>query len=174
MDTDTLKEVTKTQIPTVAKALTATDIGFLVETLKEKDDKLRYTAFLLLQAHSRLFPSVYPYWEELAGKLDSDNSYQRSLGLMLLSENVRWDKEGKFGGVIGKYLGCCQDEKFITSRQAIQGLQIVIAATNQYNAQIEVGLSRLDLSVYKENQQKLLKKDAANVLKVIQKSDHTT
>ena len=167
MNLDELKATSKDQIPAKAETLTASDIKLLVDTLSEKDDKLRYNAFLLLQAHSRLQPTVYAYWSVLEGKLDSDNSYQRSLGVMLIAENVRWDKEGKFGGVIGKYFACCMDEKFITSRQAIQGLGAVIAATGKYNGEIERRLSALDLGQYKENQQKLLKKDVAGVLKLI-------
>jgi len=31
---------------------------------------------------------------------------------MLIAENVRWDKEGKFGKTLNKYLECCSDEKF--------------------------------------------------------------
>lgn len=168
MDPTGLKALPKTEITKAAETLTAGDLAFLVETLKEKDDKLRYSAFLLLQAHSKKHPAVYAYWAELEKKLDSDNSYQRSVGLMLLAENVRWDSEGKFGGAIGKYLACCQDEKFITARQAIQGLQTITEATSKYNPQIADGLGKLDLSVYKENQQSLLKKDITNVLKVLQ------
>jgi hypothetical protein len=167
MDLDELKTLEKTQIPQKSKQLSEADIKFLVETLTEKDDKLRYKAFLLLQENSRQTPLVYPYWDILTQKLGSDNSYQRSLGLMLISENVRWDKEGKFGEVIDKYLECCLDEKFITARQATQGLANVIAATNAYNEVIRNNLSSVTLVQYPENQQRLLFKDIANILKLI-------
>jgi hypothetical protein len=114
-------------------------------------------------------PSVYQFWGVLVKKLSSDNSYQRSLGVMLIAENVRWDKEGKFKDVIGRYFGCCVDEKFITSRQAIQGLGAIVEATSKYNGEIAERLANLQLGQYKENQQKLLKKDIANVLKIIKK-----
>ena len=167
MNADTLRALAKNDIPELSKNLTAADIGFLVQTLNEKDDVLRYNAFLLLQSYSRLFSSVYGYWDVLEQKLESDNSYQRSLGVMLLAENVRWDKEGKFGKVIGKYLGCCSDEKFITARQAIQGLALVLKATDRFDDEIKNGLSNLNLSKYKENQQKLLNKDISSILKII-------
>jgi hypothetical protein len=169
LNIEELKAIPKDQIPAQAKTLTASDIKTLVDTLSEKDDELRYHAFLLLQAHSRLQPSVYAYWGVLEGKLDSDNSYQRSLGVMLIAENVRWDKEDKFSGAIDKYFACCTDEKFIASRQTIQGLGAVIAATGKYNGEIERRLAALDLGQYKDNQQKLLKKDIASVLKLTKK-----
>jgi hypothetical protein len=167
LNAEELKVISKEAIPQRGKSLSAADIGFLVDTLAEKDDKLRYNAFLLLQANSGLFSYVYEYWDKLAGKLDSDNSYQRSLGIMLIAENVRWDKDGRFGKVIDKYLRCCNDEKFITSRQAIQGLETITKTTDKYDSEIRQGLANLQLSQFKENQQKLLNKDISNVLKII-------
>lgn len=167
MNVDNLKAVTKDQVQVLSKTLTTTDIRFLVETLSEKDDKLRYTAFLLLQSNSRIFPFVYDHWGKLENKLDSDNSYQRSLGIMLIAENVRWDKEDKFSKTIGKYLRCCTDEKFITARQTVQGLETVLKATDKFNDEIRNYLTNLQLSQYKENQQKLLNKDISNVLKIL-------
>jgi hypothetical protein len=166
---DELKTLTKTNIPTIAKTLTATDIDFLVETLLEKDDKLRYNAFLLLQAHSQVAPSVYPYWDVLEKKLDSDNSYQRSLGVMLLAENVRWDKNNRFAEALGKFWVCCNDAKFITARQTIQALGTVMKSTSKHNAAIKQGLLKLKFDQYKENQQSLLKRDAAKTLKLADK-----
>jgi hypothetical protein len=167
MNKDELKALAKTDIAIVSTNLSDANISFLVETLNEKDDKLRYNAFLLLQASSRQFPSVYEFWDELEKKLDSDNSYQRSLGLMLIAENVRWDKKNRFSEKIRKYLSCCMDEKFITARQTIQGLEIILNATDKFNDMIKQKLANLQLSQYKENQQKLLNKDIANVLKII-------
>jgi len=169
MNVDEIKALSKEQIPAVAKTLTASDIQLLVDTLSEKDDKLLYKAFLLLQARSRMGSSVYPYWDVLVKKLGSDNSHQRSLGVMLIAENVRWDKESKFKDIIKGYFTCCMDEKFITSRQAIQGLGAIVEATNKYNGEIAERLTNLQLGQYKENQQQLLKKDITNVLRLIKK-----
>jgi hypothetical protein len=121
MNTDNLKALTKDSIPNVATNLSERDITFLIDCLTEKDDKLRYNGFLLLQANSRQFPRVYQQWDALAEKLENSNSYQRSIGLMLIAENVRWDR-GKFTKALDRYLSCCMDEKFITARQAVQGL----------------------------------------------------
>jgi len=169
VDTDQLAAVKKDEVPEQAKNLTPIDVEFLVETLKEKDDKLRYNAFLLLQAHSKNSSAVYTHWNKLAEKLDSDNSYQRSLGVMLLAENVRWDTESKFAGIIDKFLACCLDEKFITARQTIQVLAVISKATDKYNATFAKVLAELDLSKYKENQQSLLKRDIAAVQKLLPK-----
>jgi hypothetical protein len=169
MNIEELKTLSKDQIQVQATQLTAADVKLLIETLSAKDDKLRYKAFLLLQAHSKEQPSVYSYWEVLKKKLGSENSYQRSLGVMLIAENARWDKEGKFPRVMNQYMACCNDEKFITSRQAIQGLGTIIESTGKYKDSIAKALAGLQFTKYKENQQKLLRKDVSNVLKLANK-----
>jgi hypothetical protein len=80
------------------------DIGILVEWLREKDDTIRYAAFQLLKLLSIDSSRVYKYWDTFAGMINDHSSYQRSLGLMLISENVRWDKEDKFGSICSDYL----------------------------------------------------------------------
>lgn len=167
MNADQLKLLPKTEIPELAKTLSATDVNYLVGALAEKEDATRYNAFLLLQANSRQFPFVYEYWDELEKKLESSNSYQRNIGLKLIAENVRWDKEGKFRKTLAKYLSCCLDEKFITARQTIQGLASVITATSEYNDKIKRSLTKLSLDKYKNSQQKLLKQDISSILKII-------
>jgi hypothetical protein len=99
MNTDDLKVLAKNEIPKLAKNLNAGEIRFLVQTLSEKDDTARYNAFLLLQSNSTAFPFVYEYWSDLEKKMESPNSYQRSLGLMLIAENVRWDRNGTFSSL---------------------------------------------------------------------------
>ncbi len=88
MNTDDLKKLAKNELSAVAMNLTEADVSFLVRTLTEKDDTIRYNAFLLLQSTSRQFPFTYEHWDELEKKLESPNSYQRSIGLMLIAENV--------------------------------------------------------------------------------------
>ena len=98
----------------------------LVELLNEKDDNLRYHAFLLLQNRSQINSDVYPFWDELVSKFTSTNSYHRSIGLMLIADNVRWDQEGKFEPLLETYLSFVDDEKPITVRQCIQSLVKIV------------------------------------------------
>ncbi|MCW4001225.1 MAG: hypothetical protein NWE93_13405 [Candidatus Bathyarchaeota archaeon] len=169
MDSEELAKMQKAQIPQKTTTLTPDDIRFLVETLSEKDDKLRYNAFLLVQAAAKRSNTIYGYWDVLEQKLNSDNSYQRSIGVMLIAENVRWDTEGKFGGALPKFLACCNDEKFITARQTLQAFVTIIKSTDAYNKAIGEAVAGLSFAQYKENQQSLLRKDAANVLAAIRR-----
>jgi hypothetical protein len=172
MNEEKLKGISKTNIAEAAKNLSDVEVNFLIEALSQKDDKLRYNAFLLLQANSQYFPHVYEHWGTLEKKLTDSNSYQRSIGLMLIAENVRWDSEGKFGKILNRYLECCSDEKFITARQAIQGLANVVEATSSYDDTIKQALTTLTMDKYKPNQQKLLQKDAAAIIRQIEKQSN--
>jgi hypothetical protein len=167
MDFRQLKSFSKDKIPEQATKLSISDIDFLVEALTEKDETARYHAFLLLQANSRFSPLVYAHWAVFQKKLESSNASQRSLGLILLSENVRWDSEGKFGKTLDAYLDHCVDERFVTSRQAIQGLTSVVGATSVYNEKIKQRLTALSFDRYKESQQSLLKRDVAGIIALI-------
>ncbi len=155
----------------LAAALKPEDIRLLISMLNEKIDEIRYTAFLTLQKRSRLHRDVYPYWEELCIKLKNENSYQRSLGIMLLAENIRWDTENRLGRIIETYLLHCEDEKFITSRQTIQSLKVWIADKPEYHELIIQKLINVDISSFKDSQRKLILMDILGVLAVIQKSN---
>jgi hypothetical protein len=159
----------KENLPTLIPSLESADIEKLVAWLSEKDDNFRYKCFLLLQGRSQEHDDVYPYWNVFIEKLGSDNSYQRSLGLMLIAENVRWDNSGKFDAIIDLYLTFCDDEKPVTVRQCIQSLcKIVPYKKNCYSKIIDKLLS-IDLMQRKETQRKLLLLDIISVLSAINK-----
>jgi hypothetical protein len=165
---DKLKLLQKSAISEAAKLLSENDIDFLIRKLAEKKYTIRYNAFLLLQAHSEELALVYKHWNELANKLESDKSFQRSIGVMLLADNIPWDSDGKFNSTINRYLNCCSDEKFITAKQAIQGLPRIFNASNTYDKKMKQHLSNLPVKKYKKNPQKLLAKDIAKTFKILE------
>ncbi len=153
-----------------AQSLQPEDIEYLVELLSEKDDKVRYSAFLLLQERSIGEADIYPYWDTFRNKLNSDNSYQRSLGLMLLAVNSKWDDSGRMEAALEDYLKLLEDEKPITVRQCIQSLSHILPYHPKLNATIAKRLMALDLSVIKETMRKLVLMDILNILALIRES----
>jgi hypothetical protein len=108
-------------------------IDKLFADLECKDDKVRYPAFKeLLSLSEEKVNWVYDKWFELTGKLKSDNSYQRSIGLMLLANLAKSDSENRIVAILDMYLEFFEDDKFITSRQCIQNVW-KIAIENQNN-----------------------------------------
>jgi hypothetical protein len=103
--------------------LSMQDIDKLFSDLASKDDKIRYNAFkTLLDITENKVPWAYDKWFILIEKLSSENSYQRSIGFMLLANLSKSDEDNKVADIINDLLKFTDDEKFITSRQCIQNL----------------------------------------------------
>jgi hypothetical protein len=139
----------------------------LIEWLTLKEDKPRYQAFLLLKHRSGIDSAVYQYWDVLRSKLSNENSYQRSIGLMLIAENARWDTCDKIKDTLEEYLQLLQDEKPITVRQCIQSLRAVIEARPDLGERISDRLMSLVMTDYRETMRKMILMDALDILLVI-------
>jgi uncharacterized protein with gpF-like domain len=136
---DKILSVEKTKLEEVSLTLDKNDIAFLVDLLNEKNDKIRYQALQLLQNRSSCSNDVYPFWDIFLSKLKSDNSYQRSIGVMMISENSRWDKEEKLNTSIDDYLNILKDEKPITVRQCIQALSDIVKYKPHLCKKLQIG-----------------------------------
>lgn len=148
----------------IAIRVDKSEMVLLMEWIKDKDDTLRYAVFTILRLVSARCDLVYYYWDTFAAMMDDPNSYQRSIGLILISENIRWDSADKFGKICAGYLKHCQDEKFITSRQCIQGLIKIVDHTQKYRKEILDVLLGIDLESKKDTQTGLLLLDIVEVL----------
>lgn len=157
-----------------ARALTKEDLEELVGCLSSKDDKARYQAFLLLQSRSLYSPDVYPYWSTFQSKLQSSNSYQRSLGVMLLAENVKWDVGNQIDSTIDECLLLLNDEKLITRRQCIEALGKIALEKPHLDGRISSALISLNLTAVKETMRKSMLLDILKVLCSIRKRYKTS
>jgi hypothetical protein len=155
----------------LAGQLSAEDIEFLANLLSEKNNDIRYAAFQTLLKRSEISSDLYSYWDSFAARLSNENSYQRSIGIMMLAENVRWDKEGRFNGIFKEYMAHCQDEKFITSRQTIQSIRKWLPYKPELLPQIIQKLSAISIEELAPTQKKLILVDIINVFLDIQKAE---
>jgi hypothetical protein len=167
-----MMSVSHSDLQEASKALSKEDIPQLIEWLALKDDYIRYQAFLL-QNRSLFFADVYSYWDTLRNKLKSDNSYQRSIGLILIAENTKWDTENRMEGIIDEYLTLLNDEKPIMIRQCIQSLGTIATTKPGLQDKIASRLINLDISAVKETMRKSILLDILNVLLIIRKSHKT-
>lgn len=170
---ESIMSISKSDLQEASKALYTEDIPQLVEWLNLKDDNVRYQAFLFLQNRSLLCDDVYPYWDTFRGKLRSDNSYQRSIGLMLLAENVKWDEGSRMEDTIDEYLMLPDDKKPITIRQCIQSLGKIASAKPGLIDKIASRLISFDIFAVKETMRKSILLDILNVMLVIRKEHKT-
>ena len=163
----------KDSLLALSKELDEQDIALLVDWLSDKDDKLRYPSLLILQAKAKDSDALYKYWDIFRGKLKSDNSYQRSIGLMLLAANVKWDSDGKFEKSFDEFCALLNDEKPITVRQCIQAFADIVPYKPQLRGKIAEALMSVDILSAKETMRKLFLLDIINILILIRKDERT-
>lgn len=159
----------KDDLQEVSKTISGDELQQLVDWLSEKDDKIRYHSFLILQHRSGYSGDVYQYWSTFCEKLKSENSYQRSIGLMLIAANSKWDIENKLDDVIDDYLSLIYDEKPITVRQCIQYLCEIVPYKKHLLMKISDRLMALKISEIRETMKKLILIDILTILAMIKK-----
>ncbi len=164
-----LLTIEKENLLEFSKTLEAKDLSQLVECLTEKSDKLRYHSLQLLQHRSEEYDDVYPFWDVFCQKLRSTNSYQRSIGVMLIAANVKWDRENKIDTTINDYLRVLNDERPITVRQCIQSLGKIVTYRTILHTKIAQELISIDIMNIKPTMRKLILTDILNILVLIKK-----
>lgn len=145
------------------------DIAETFELLFDKNNNVAYKALQDLQKESEETDCVYPYMDRLSDMLDSNNSYIRTRGLILLAYNAKWDKDCKIDEIIDKYLKHITDVKPITARQCIKLLPIIAKYKPELKNDILSALHKANIFVYDDSMQSLVYKDIQKVLKEIQK-----
>lgn len=166
---ENIMSLDKDQLQEESQRLNENDIAPLVELLSSKDDNIRYQVFLLLQNRSVLMDDVYPHWDTFRNKLTSGNSYQRSIGMMLIAQNARWDTENKMKDTIDGCLQLLMDDKPITIRQSIRSLGKIAVSKPSLNGLIASRLISIDLVAIKETMRKSILLDIMNVIFEIRK-----
>ena len=164
MNLEALLALPKDELPGAAEDLTAGTIADLVDLLDEKADDVRYQALLLLTARAERFPDVLPHWSRFVVKLTSGNSYQRSIGVMMLAANARWADAGAVSACLPGCFALLSDEKPITVRQAIQALGKIARDAPSAAPQIAQALMGMDILAARETMRKLLLLDACRAL----------
>lgn len=169
IDEAALSLITPENAADYATALSADDVSMLVPRLDSAEDKIRYPAFLLLRARSAIANDVYPFWDVLDGKLASENSYQRSLGAMLLAANAWHDTAGRMRKSLPRLLALLTDPKPITVRQCAQALPEILAAKPELAEPIGAAIMAVDLLLFKDTMRKLILVDFLDALVLIRK-----
>ena len=164
IDSNTMSLVTPENAADYAAALSAEDVPALVEQLASAEDKIRYPAFLLLKERSAIRADVYPFWDVFDAKLTDANSYQRSIGSMLISANARHDAAGKLRQSLPRYLALLSDPKPITVRQCAQALPEILRAKPEFAEPICDAILRVSLMDYKDTMRKLILMDFLETL----------
>ena len=107
----------------------APEIRRALDDLSSRDDHVRSGALRsVLRATVEKVPWANEVWDELVAKLEDPNSYQRSVGLLVLCNLAKSDMFGRLRETLPLLFERTRDERFITSRQCLQNIWKVAAA----------------------------------------------
>ena len=131
-----------------------------INDLSSTDDKTRLNALqTLLKLTEVPVDWIYEVWDLLLEKLENENSYQRSIGIMLLCNLAKSDHEGRLKSSLDRLLAHTRDEKFITSRQCIQNIWKVAAANKANREKVLQHLEKRFVECEQEKHYNLLRQD---------------
>lgn len=125
-----------------------------------KEDKLRMDALqTILHITDEKVDWVYEVWDELLQKLDDENSFQRSIAIMVLCNLAKSDDEKRMNTVIDRLLRHTRDEKFITSRQCLQNIWKVAAANPELKETVVTHLEERYMNCVNDKHYNLIRQD---------------
>jgi len=125
-----------------------------------------YHCYYIISKASEVKPELfYKYWDDFVNLLNHKNSYHRDIGLTILGNLTKVDKENLFSSIFDKYMEHLNDEKFMTAQCCVQNLKKIIKNKGEYTKKIIELLLNVDTRCnYPEKQKALFKADIIEVL----------
>lgn len=144
------------------------NISKILQLLYDKNNSVAYKALQTLQKEAEISNALYGYMDQFSDMLESDNSYIRTRGLILIAYHAKWDVDHKLDEVIDLYLRHITDSKPITARQCVKLLPMIAEYKPDLREDIILALQKADTSIYADSMQPLVQKDIQETLKTIQ------
>jgi hypothetical protein len=147
----------------------------LIDRLASKDDSDRFDALksilIILESKVEWFEDVYHI---MFSKLSDENSFQRSIGIMVICNLAKSDNANRIEKDLSNILKHTSDEKFITSRQCIQNIWKIAIANDNNGKTIIDHLKTLFVKCEGEKHYNLIRQDILQSLNEICKIQENT
>lgn len=140
----------------------------IIEALKDKDDKKAYNFAKEISARSADTDEYYALFDSFIGMLDDKSSYVRTRGFCLACAQAKWDNAGKIDAAFDKMSALLNDEKPTVVRQCLKALHEVALFRPELSDRICTAVNSIKLSNYKDSMSPLIKKDADELLKMLE------
>ena len=128
--------------------------------IESKDDTIRLNSLnMILKETEKKVDRIYEVWDTLIEKMDNENSYQRSIGILILCNLAKSDRDNRFNDIIGQILDHTADDKFITSRQCIQHCWKIAIVNDKVKQKIVEHLEELYIHCMNRKHYNLLRQD---------------
>ena len=144
----------------------------LLNETKLKENKTRLNALNRLQEITdKKVEWLNEAFDDLRNRLKSENSYQRSIGMILLCNLSKSDYENCLEAALPDILELLDDEKFITRRQTIQNVWKIAIEKNNLRKSIIEALSRKFNECISEEHYNLIRQDIISALSSIRREN---
>jgi len=140
------------------------DTESLIHGLTGRDNNHAYRCLLELEELSGLGSEVYRYFDVFDEMLSDASSFVRTRAFLLISANARWDEDNRIDESLDRYLKCINDVKPIAARQCIKALPALAKHKPELQGDIIDALRRVNVTIYPESMQSLLRKDIRDSL----------
>ena len=139
----------------------------VIKRITDKDDKKAYEYAKDIAAKSAVTNQYYELFDDFIELLNDKKSYVRTRGFCLACAQARWDKYGKLEGSFDKWSRLLYDEKPTVVRQCLAALHEVILYRPELCGIIKEAVMGIEIERYKDSVAPLIKKDAKELLKIM-------
>ncbi len=128
------------------------------EMITNKYIMIYYHCYYILDKASSRNPELfYKDWKKFEKLLDHENSYHRTIGLVMLSNLITADKEKLFDKIADKYFMFINDKKITTARDCVTSTGKILRQRPGYiDEAVKLYLNMEQICEFKENQKALL------------------
>jgi len=129
----------------------------LLEGILSDKDEVRYPSFKALLIISEENPELlYPKWDFFADLINSDNSYKKLIGIRLIANLTKIDKENKFEEIFEEYYSILDEDKTMTAVHLASNSGKIAKAKPKLQSMITEKLLNID-NTHKGKQKELIK-----------------
>ena len=110
-------------------------LGLLFEIIRTDKGAVKFYCEKVIRMLSEKQPSlVYPYFDDVANLIDSQNSFVKWGAITTLSNLIDVDKDHKFAAVYDKYLGLIGSDSMITAASAVKNIWKFVVMNPEYES----------------------------------------
>ena len=133
-------------------------VELIDQMITNKNIMVYYHCYYILDKASSRNPGLfYKDWKKFEKLLDHENSYHRTIGLVMISNLIKIDKEKFFDEISDKYFMFINDKKITTARDCVVNTGKVLRQRPDYiDKVIKLYLEMEKICEFKENQKALL------------------
>ena len=129
--------------------------------LKSKNETLRYNCSKVLTLISEENGDVlYPNWDYFLELLISGNTYRKLSATLIIANLTRFDREGRFEKIFGKYYGILDDKSMIAAIYIASSSGKIIRWKPELETRITDKLLNIDKTHHEEGRKALIKAGA--------------